>query len=86
MAGTFYFHSCSSTSIDGTKGTGCSVPAVTPPTYYSNMLSMTGNSKGSAFILGEIITDNLTLGGGGGIYMDLNPTSAQNILKAALYQ
>ena len=47
---------------------------------------MTGNSGGSAYILGEIITDNLNLGGGGTIYMDLNPSSALNVLKAALYQ
>ena len=86
MAGTFYFHSCSSNSTDGTDGTGCSVPTVTPPAYYSNVLTMTGNTNGSAYILGEIITDNLALGGGGAIYMDLNPTSAQTILKAALYQ
>jgi len=86
MAGTFYFHSCNSTSIAGTNGTGCSVPTATPPTYYSNSLTMTGNSGGSAYILGEIITDNLNLGGGGTIYMDLNPSSALNVLKAALYQ
>jgi Putative Flp pilus-assembly TadE/G-like len=86
MAGTFYFHSCRATATAGTNGLSCTVPGATPPTYYSDTLTITGNSGGSAYILGEIITDNLDLNGGGSIYMDLNPTTAQNIYKAALYQ
>lgn len=86
MAGTFYFHSCSSTSIAGTNGLSCSVPTATPPSYFDDTLTVTGNSGGSAYILGQIITDNLALAGGGSIYMDLNPSTAQNVYKAALYQ
>jgi hypothetical protein len=86
MAGTFYFHSCSAAAIAGANGLSCTVPTATPPAYYSDTLTITGNSGGSAYILGQIITDNLALGGGGSIYMDLNPTTAQNIYKAALYQ
>src|SRR5215469_3009372 len=86
MAGTFYFHSCNSTSISGTNGLGCNIPTSTPGPYFLNTLTLTGNSGGSAYILGEIITDNLALGGGGSIYMDLDPSSARTIYKAALYQ
>ena len=86
MAGTFYFHSCSGTAIAGANGLSCTVPTATPPAYYSDTLTITGNSGGSAYILGQVIIDNLALNGGGSIYMDLNPTTAQNVYKASLYQ
>jgi hypothetical protein len=88
MAGTFYFHSCSSTSIDGTNGLNCSQPTGTYSTgqYFNNSLQMGGGSGTSSYVLGEIIVDNLQLGGNGSIYMDLSPSSALNVYKAALYQ
>jgi hypothetical protein len=85
MAGTFYFHSCSS-------ATGGAPPCVQPSgttstgTYYNDKLTMGGGSGTSSYILGEIIVDNLDMQGSPTIFMDLNPTSAANILKAALYQ
>jgi Flp pilus assembly protein TadG len=88
MAGTFYFHSCSATSIDGTNGLGCTQPTGTYSTgqYFNNSLQMGGGSGTSSYVLGEIIVDNLQLGGNGSIYMDLDPSSALNVYKAALYQ
>lgn len=88
MAGTFYFHSCSSTAIDGKAGTSCSTPTGGNSTnqYYNDTLAMTGNTGASSYILGEIIVDNINLGGKGSIYMDLDPSSALNVYKAALYQ
>jgi hypothetical protein len=84
MAGTFYFHSCVSTGV----GTGCTMPTGTYSTgqYFNDTLTMGGNSGAQAYILGEIIVDNLSLQGGPSIYMDLNPSSALNVYKAALYQ
>jgi hypothetical protein len=46
-----------------------------------------GRSLGSGsttYVLGNIVADNLTLGGTSGISMDLNPTVAFSILKATL--
>lgn len=87
MAGTFYFHSCSSTAIDGTTGTSCSSPTTYSNGFYFNdTLQMQGNPGASSYILGEIIVDNLSLGGSASIYMDLSPSSALNVYKASLYQ
>jgi hypothetical protein len=84
MAGTFYFHSCNSTGT----GTACTQPPGTYSAgqYFNDILTMDGNSGAQAYILGEIIVDNLQLQGNPAIYMDLNPTSALNVYKAALYQ
>jgi hypothetical protein len=84
LAGTMYFHSCNSTG----SGVSCTPPPVpaTNSSYYQDIFSLSGNSGAGTFVLGEIVADNLTLGGTSGINMDLNPTSAFNILKASLYQ
>jgi hypothetical protein len=76
LAGTMYFHSCNATGT----GENCG----DPPTYYNDIFSLSGNSGSGTFVLGNIITDNLTLGGTSGITMDLNPTSTYNQLKATL--
>lgn len=85
MAGTMYFHSCNS---DPTAST-CTYPTGTyssSGTYFLDTLQMGGNTGAQSYILGEIIVDNLTLQGGPSIYMDLSPSSAKNVYKAALYQ
>jgi hypothetical protein len=78
LAGTMYFHSC---NASGT-GVGCGAAG----TYWNNQFSMNGNSASGTYVLGEIVTDNLTLGGTSGIAMDLNPNVAYPILKATLIQ
>lgn len=78
LAGTMYFHSC---NASGT-GVGCG----TPPTYYNDIFSLIGNSGSGTYVLGSIVTDNLTLGGTSGITMDLNPTKYYTTLKATLLQ
>ena len=78
LAGSMYFHSCSSTGA----GTGCGSAG----SYFTDNFTMAGNSGSGTYVLGEIVTDNLTLQGTSGITMDLNPTRAFNILKASLYQ
>jgi Putative Flp pilus-assembly TadE/G-like len=78
LAGNMYFHSCNA------SGTGISCGAA--GTYYNDMFTLQGNSGSTTYVLGDIVTDNLTLGGTSGITMDLNPASASNILKASLVQ
>ena len=84
LAGTMYFHSCNSSG----SGVGCVQPPVpaTNSSYYQDIFQIQGNSSSGTYVLGEIVADNLQLGGGGSVNMDLNPTTAFNILKAALYQ
>lgn len=78
LAGTMYFHSC---NASGT-GTNCSLP----PNYEEDVFTLQGNSGSGTYVLGDIVTDNLILGGTSAITMDLNPTSAYYILKATLLQ
>jgi len=78
LAGTMYFHSCNA------SGTGVNCGAA--GTYWHDMFKMTGNSGSGTYVLGEIVTDNLILGGTSGITMDLNPNSTYPILKATLIQ
>ena len=84
LAGTMYFHSCNAAGT----GVGCTPPPPSPSTsdYYQDIFNLQGNSGSGTYVLGEIVADNLTLGGTSGIVMDLNPTTAFNILKASLYQ
>ncbi len=84
LAGTMYFHSCNSSG----SGVSCTPPPVpaTASSYYQDILSLSGNSGAGTYVLGEIVADNLTLGGTSGINMDLNPTNAFSVLKASLYQ
>ena len=76
LAGTMYFHSCNATGT----GIGCGAT----PTYFSDIFKMEGNSGSGTYVLGDIVVDNLTLGGTSGITMDLNPAQAAGILKATL--
>jgi len=76
LAGTMYFHSCNSSGT----GTGCGSAS----TYYGDNLTLQGNSGSGTYVLGNIITDNLSLGGTSGITMDLNPNPAYWLLKASL--
>jgi Putative Flp pilus-assembly TadE/G-like len=76
LAGTMYFHSC---NASGT-GTGCGAA----PTWWNDIFTLQGGSGSTTYVLGDIVVDNLALGGNSGINMNLNPTSAFTILKAAL--
>lgn len=76
LAGTMYFHSCNS------SGTGVGCGAAND--YYNDIFSLSGNSGSGTYVLGDIVVDNLTLGGTSGITMDLNPNVAFSILKATL--
>jgi len=69
LSGFMYFHSSSTGATCGT-GTTC--------------LTMQGNSGAGAFTLGNIVTDQISLGGSSGIKMILNPASTFQILRPQL--
>jgi len=50
----------------------------------ARIFTLQGNSGSASFVLGDIITDNLAMGGTPTINMALNPTAAYNTLKATL--
>jgi hypothetical protein len=76
LAGSMYFHHCNAT------GTGVSCGA--NPTYYNSIFTLQGNSGSASYVLGNIITDNLAMGGSPTINMALNPNATYNTLKATL--
>jgi hypothetical protein len=79
LAGIMYFHYCN--SADGTgKGTNCSSSA------YTDNFSLQGGSASTTFVVGDIVVDELSLGGNPSITMDLNPNALYYVLKATLLQ
>ena len=78
LAGTMYFHQCVTSGSD--TGQGCVSGA------FNDQLQLQGGSGSNTYVLGDIIVDQLQLGGNSSIVMDLNPTAAYTTLKAALVQ
>jgi hypothetical protein len=78
LAGNIYVHNCGSATAGA--GTSCS------STAYTDTFSLGGGSGSATYVLGDIIVDQLALGGNSTIAMQLNPTSAYYILKAELLQ
>lgn len=76
LAGNMYFHHCNA------SGTGTSCVS----TAYDDVFTLQGNSGSGTFVLGDIITDKLILGGTSGIAMNLNPAASYAILKVTLLQ
>jgi hypothetical protein len=76
LAGDMYFHSC---NASGTGG-----PCGAAGTYFTDNFTLQGASGSTTYVLGDIITDNLQLGGNSAITMDLNPNRVYDILKASL--
>ncbi|HEV2493709.1 MAG TPA: pilus assembly protein TadG-related protein [Terriglobia bacterium] len=77
LVGTMYFHDCPNSLT-----TGCS----TPPTDYQASVSLQGNSGTTTQVVGDIIADQLALGGNSTINMQLSPYSTLFFLRAALLQ
>jgi hypothetical protein len=78
LSGNQYFHNC---NASGT-GVGCSLP----PTGYNAFFQLQGNNSSGTYVLGNITSDELVMGGTGTIAMSLNPNAVYNILKASLLQ
>jgi Flp pilus assembly protein TadG len=79
LSGTMYFHQCVATGSD--TGVGCSAASA----YHDNV-TLGGNSGSGTYVLGQIVADQITLGGTSGLTMDLNPSSVFTILKVSLLQ
>jgi hypothetical protein len=78
LSGNMYFHNC---NASGT-GTGCSAPL----TGYNAFFNLQGSPGSTSYVLGNITTDELVMGGGGTVAMSLNPNAVYNILKASLLE
>jgi hypothetical protein len=79
LSGTMYFHQCVTKGAD--TGVGCSTASA-----YNDNVTLGGNSGSGTYVLGQIVADQVTLGGTSGLTMDLNPTTVFSILKASLLQ
>ena len=55
-------------------------------TANQSFFNLQGTSGGTAYVLGNITTDELVLGGTGNINMALNPNAIYHIYKATLIQ
>jgi Putative Flp pilus-assembly TadE/G-like len=76
LAGSMYFHHCNSSGT----GSGCGAP----PTYYDASFSLSGNSCSGTYVLGNMVVDDLSMGGTSCITMDLSPNAAYWVMKATL--
>ena len=80
LSGLMYFHSCLSTDGAG-LGTNCN-----NTTGYTDTYQLQGGSCSSTFVMGDIVTDKLHLGGNPCVEMDLNPNALYYVFKASLLQ
>jgi hypothetical protein len=80
LAGNMYFHQC---RANGTGTAPCSAPG---SGGYGTTMTLQGGSGSSSYVLGEIVTDVLTLGGNSAIHMNLNPAAQYNIVLVQLLQ
>ena len=78
LSGNMYFHNCNAAGT----GTGCALPTA----GYNAFLQLQGSSGNTSYVLGNITSDEVVLGGGGTIAMSLNPNAVYNILKASLLE
>jgi len=79
--GSLYFHYCNSPD-----GTGLDTNCKLPPNGYLDQLTLQGSSGSASYIVGDIITDQIAMGGTPNIVMDLNPNALFYVLKADLLQ
>jgi len=80
ISGIMYFHYCNSADGAG-LGTNCNTA-----TAYTDQLSLQGGSSGNTYVVGDIVTDQLSLGGNPNIEMDLNPNALYYVERASLLQ
>lgn len=74
LVGTMYFHDCPNSMT-----TGCSAS-----TDYQALVTLQGNSGTTTQVVGDIIADQLALGGNSTINMQLSPYSTLMFLRAGL--
>jgi len=73
-------------------GTSCSatvctrIGSCTAGSSFGSNFKLQGSSGSASYVLGQIVTDTLSMGGTPTINMALNPNSAYSTLKASLLQ
>ena len=77
FVGSLYFHHCSSTTASG-SGVNCD------PTAFTETLTL--SSGANAYIIGNIVADQLHIAGGSAITVGLSPNREYYTLKASLLQ
>ena len=77
LVGSLYFHNCSSTTASG-SGVNCD------PTKFTETLTL--GSGSNAYIIGNIVADQLHIAGGSAITVGLSPNREYYTLKASLLQ
>ena len=77
--GSMYFHYCNSPDGAG-LGTNC------PSTAFTDNITLQGGSGSTSYVVGDIVTDELGLGGNPTIVMDLNPNALYYVYAATLLQ
>lgn len=77
LVGSLYFHNCSSTTANG-SGVNCD------PTAFTETLTL--SSGANAYIIGNIVADQLHLAGNSAITVSLSPKAEYYTLKASLLQ
>jgi hypothetical protein len=80
LAGMMYFHSCHN-GVGNGGGASCNTTS-----GYTDSFHLQGGACSSTFVIGDIVTDKLHLGGNPCIEMDLNPNALYYVLKASLLQ
>jgi len=83
LVGTMYFHHCPSVNPNP------AVPDSTicnPATEYKAFYELLGNTGSGTFLLGNITTDRLVVGGSSAVKMQLDSHNIISILKASLVQ
>lgn len=79
LVGSLYFHNCSSTTVTGSgSGVNCD------PTAFTDTLTL--SSGANAYIIGNIVVDQLHLAGSSPITISLSPKAEYYTLKASLLQ
>ncbi len=84
LAGTMYFHNCASKDGAG-LGTNCSQTTDTPPGYQA-FWQLQGTPGSGTYILGEIVADDMALGGTARVSMALDPNAVFPVLRVSLLQ
>jgi hypothetical protein len=91
MAGSTYSHRCTTSGSD--VGTGCVAPTsaqcsggTANNSSYCSSISFSGGSGSTTLVLGNIVTDVLSLGGNTTLAMTLNPGAAYVTYKASLFR
>ena len=78
LSGDIYIHQCVTSGSD--TGINCSASA------FQDSMGFGGNSGAGNYVVGDVVTDQLSMSGTPGIAFDLNPSALFYVYKASLLQ